>query len=175
MIAHSPVLTSAPLPEVEAALLVLGRLPPPAAGADVLSRRDRARAGRAADRRIAARVQRVHRQVVLARVTPDLRFGPGGERVQLDDPAVRRIDLDHLDGGAGRRLLAPQTRQPGQFPRQRALQRLQLADRAALLALLDAAAEGEEALLALELLDGARLRKKRCDLRAVPPPHLLDH
>src|SRR5581483_10588041 len=66
---------------VDAALLRRALLPPPAPGAQVLARRRRPGAGRAADRGVALRVQRVHGQVVLAHVVPHLVLGPLGERV----------------------------------------------------------------------------------------------
>src|SRR6266576_541539 len=77
---------------VHAALLGRIRLPPPAAGAVVLALADRARAGCAADRRVALGVERVHRYVVLAQVLPDLPLRPLGERVQLHDRAVVVVD-----------------------------------------------------------------------------------
>src|SRR5439155_27004911 len=70
---------------VHTALLRRIRLPPPAAGAVVLVRADRARAWGAADRRVALRVQPVHRHIVLAEVGPDVALRPFGKRVQLHD------------------------------------------------------------------------------------------
>src|SRR5207244_13465496 len=57
---------------VDAALLGGVRLPPPAAVARRLAGGDRARAGRAADRRVAPLVQRMRGYVLLARVLPRL-------------------------------------------------------------------------------------------------------
>src|SRR3954451_18351248 len=73
---------------VHAALLGRIRLPPPAAGAVVLALADRARARRAADRRVTLRVQPVNRHVVLAEIRPDFALRPLGERIQLHDRAV---------------------------------------------------------------------------------------
>src|SRR4051812_27155076 len=159
--------------DVQAALLVFWRLPPPAAGADVFAGPDPAGAGGAADGPIALGVQRVDGEVVLARVAPDLRFRPGSERVQLEDAAVRRVDLRGRDICAGNRLLAAQPGDPRRFVRERAPERLELADGAAFLALLDAAAEGEEPLLALQRLHPGALGKVAGNFDAVAAPHLL--
>src|SRR5260370_1517404 len=100
---------SAP-PPVQAAFLVLGRLPPPTAGAHVLAGRDGARAGRAADGAITLRVQRILGHLPLARILPDLRLAPVRERAQLEEAAL--VDLHRLDLGAGGRRLAAQARDP---------------------------------------------------------------
>ena len=57
---------------MQAAFLVLGAFPPPAAGAHVLAGLDGARAGRAADGGVAAVVQRVVGHAVRAQVVPDV-------------------------------------------------------------------------------------------------------
>src|SRR6266849_3473160 len=160
---------------VQAAFLVLGRFPPPAAGAHVLAGLDGARAGRTADRWIALRVQRIHRQGMLARVLPGLRLGPVGERIELDEAAVLQIQIDHRHLRASGRLLAAQARDPRRAARERARERLELADGAALLALGDAASEGEESFLALELLHRRAIGKVALDEDAVATPHLLHH
>src|SRR5947207_1275487 len=82
---------------VDAALLGRVRLPPPAAVARRLARPDRARARRAADRGVAALVQRMRGHVVGAGVVPDLLLRPLGERVELHDRAVVVVDLDLAD------------------------------------------------------------------------------
>src|ERR1051325_10590259 len=86
---------------VDAALLRRVLLPPPAAGPRGLAGRHGARARRAADRRVAAVVQRGVGQLALADVLPDLVLRPLGERVQLDDGAVVVVDLDLPDVAAG--------------------------------------------------------------------------
>src|SRR5262249_9675773 len=78
---------------MQPALLGIGLLPPPAAGAGALAGGDGARAGRAADRREAAIVEGVVRHVVLADVAPDLFLGPIDERVDLEQ-AEHRIGFD---------------------------------------------------------------------------------
>src|SRR5579872_3519710 len=76
---------------VDAALLYLVVLPPPAAGALVLSRGGGAGAGLAADRRVALVVERVVRHVVVPDVVPHLGPGPARERGDLRDPVVLRV------------------------------------------------------------------------------------
>ena len=120
--------------------------------------RDRARARRAADRGVAAVVERVVRDVALAHVVPDLFLRPLGERVELDDRAVVVVDLDLADVGARRPLVAAQAGDPrverGQVPRQR----LHLADVAAEQALLDLPVEEVRAVQRDHRLHLARLR-----------------
>src|SRR5436309_8321350 len=67
--------------DVESALLLLGKLPPPPPGADVLAGLDGARAGRASDRGESLVMQRVVRNVVLADVVPDAIQAPVRDRV----------------------------------------------------------------------------------------------
>src|SRR5262245_33242207 len=78
---------------VQAALLLFGTLPPPATGAKVLAGADGARAGGAADRGKALVVQRVVWHVVPADVVPHLRFGPVGQRIDLEE-RERLVELD---------------------------------------------------------------------------------
>src|SRR5258708_37308980 len=96
---------------------------------------DRARAGLAADRGIAAIVQRVVGNLVGAQVRPDILGGPVGERAELP-LAMRRVLLGFDGGGAAVGLHAAQTRDPATLARQRPVQPLDLAYRAAALALL---------------------------------------
>ena len=91
-----------------------------------LAGRDRAGARRAADRRVAAVVERVVRDVALADVVPDLLLRPLGERVELDDRAVVVVDLDLADVGARRPLVAAQAGDPRVERRQVLRQRLTL-------------------------------------------------
>src|SRR5581483_1860767 len=116
---------------VDSALLRRVHLPPPAAVARSLARRQCARARGAADRGVAAVVERVVGDVALAHVLPDLLLGPLGERVELDDRAVVVVDLDLADVRPGRPLVAPQAGDPGVERRQVARERLDLADVAA--------------------------------------------
>src|SRR4029079_19739653 len=160
---------------VETALLGLRVLPPPAAGADVFAGLDRAGAGRASQARIALVVQRVVGDLVRAHVVPGLRLRPLHERVHLHDAAVAMVDLDRGQDRARDRLLAAQAGAPGVEGRERAVERLHLADAAATLALLHALPEREEALLVLELLGGLALREVDLDLRAVGHANPLHH
>src|SRR5260221_7767481 len=68
---------------VESAFLVLRALPPPAAGAHVLAGLDRPRARRTADRPVALVVEAVVGDGVVTEGAPDVRLGPGRERVVL--------------------------------------------------------------------------------------------
>src|SRR5205085_9272312 len=108
---------------VDAALLRRVRLPPPATRAAGLALADRAGARRAADRRVALRVEGMHRQAALADVVPDLLLRPFGEGVQLHDRAVVVVDLDLADVRPRRPLVAAQAGdprvEPGEVPRQR--------------------------------------------------------
>src|SRR5262245_25137309 len=126
---------------VDPALLRRVRLPPPAAGPTGLAGPDRARARRAADRRVALLVERVRRHLALADVLPDLLLRPLRERVELHDRAVVVVDLDLADVGAARPLVSPEAGDPRVESREVLRQRLHLADVAAEQALLDRVVE----------------------------------
>src|SRR5262249_12037790 len=111
---------------VDPALLRSVYLPPPAAVAAALTWRERARAGRAANRGIAPVVQRVVGNAPLADVVPDLVLGPLGERVELDDRPVVVVDLDLPDVGSGRPLVAAEAGYPRVQRREVACERLNL-------------------------------------------------
>ncbi len=99
-------------------------------GAHVLAGRHRAGARLAADADVAAPVQRVDGDVVLAQVAPHLALGPVGQRVDLDQ-AEALVPLDLARLRAGRRLVAADGGDPGREPAQLALERRQLAQGAA--------------------------------------------
>src|SRR5450631_349537 len=126
---------------MQPALFVVGILPPPAAGARVLARLDGARAGGAADRRVATVVHRVDRDAVLLGVGAHLVHGPADEWAHLHDVAVGAIDLDLGRVGAGDRLLVAEASHPGVAIGERAAERLDLADAAALVSLVERVAE----------------------------------
>src|SRR3954469_9146387 len=90
----------------------------------------RKRAVGAADRLVAAVVERVIRQIVLVDVGPDLRLAPVRERVDLPQP-VQLVVAELRREAAALRLLAAEAGDPGVDRRQRALQRRDLADAAA--------------------------------------------
>src|SRR5438552_12357589 len=97
----------------------------PPAGPFVLVVDDRARAGNAADRRIARVVERVVRNLVDVDVGLDALRVPVDERLDLPDTeALRPLDL--LRVRARRALLAPDPGDPRIVARERALQRLDL-------------------------------------------------
>src|SRR4029077_9370975 len=84
----------------------------------------------AADRRVAAIVERVVREVVLTDVVPDVALGPVGERAQL--PEVKPLvpaELRRLGTGAGVR--PADAGDPAVYGRERLAHRLDLADPAA--------------------------------------------
>src|SRR2546423_6180339 len=111
---------------VQAALgLVLPRPAALAAGAGV-------RARRAADRLVAAVVQRGVGQVVLRDEPPHVAVAPVGERIELPQ-AVRLVPLQLGGVGARRRLFAAKAGHPGIEPAERALERGHLLDGAAVL------------------------------------------
>src|SRR5215471_12622748 len=127
--------------QVQPTLLDVRLLPPPAARALVLARRDRPGARRAADGCVATFVQRVVVQPVLPDVRPDLVPTPCDQRRDLRDAAVRRIGLDHRRAPPAGGLIPPQPRHPRVESRQRAGQRAHLAHLAAPLTQLDRPAE----------------------------------
>src|SRR3954469_3078665 len=102
----------------------------PAAVAQVAARADRLRAVGAADRRIAAIVERVVREVVLTDVVPDVALGPVRERVQL--PEVEPLvpaELRRFGTSAG--VCPTDAGGPAVYGRKGLAHRLDLADAAA--------------------------------------------
>jgi hypothetical protein len=95
------------------------RLPPPAAGAEVLAQADGARAGRAADAGEELVVQRVVGHLVQRDVVPDVAPGPVGQRVELGAHRIGQVEQRHV--GTGARLFAAQAGDPGRLAGQRAL------------------------------------------------------
>src|SRR5688500_10733321 len=85
----------------------------------------------AADRGVAAVVQRVVGDVVLADVAPDVLLAPVRERSALELARMPAVGAQLRCVRAGRRLLAPQAGDPGVDPAQRPLERLGLAHAAA--------------------------------------------
>src|SRR6185437_2376644 len=109
--------------EMNAALDLAGAGPAPRAG--VFSGAHRARAGRAADGRIAARLQRMARQVVRGEIGVDPRRVPAGKRIDLDAPVLRL--LDQREFAARRGLVALAAGDPGIEAVERRVERLDLA------------------------------------------------
>src|SRR5919204_4547080 len=99
----------------------------PASGALVLTGSDGPRAGNAADRRVAAVVQRVVGDLVDVDVGLDALRVPVDERLDLPD-AVPLAPLDAARAAPGGRLLAADAGDPGVVLGQGALERLDLAD-----------------------------------------------
>src|SRR5579871_1582808 len=114
---------------MQSALTRVGLLPPPATGTVILTGLDGARAGCAANTRIAAIMQHVVRQLLGEDVGPDLGLGPVEQRAHLGNPM--RIARDGRPIRARLGLFAPQSRDPGVISGNRAPEGLDLADLAA--------------------------------------------
>src|SRR5262249_56596585 len=104
--------------------------PPPAPCPLGLAGLHRARARRAPDREEPLLVQRIDRDVMLARKGRDGVARPVGEWVELEQ-AARAVRLDEVDAAPLRRLVGAQAGDPAARPRKRARQRLDLAHVAA--------------------------------------------
>src|SRR3954447_5585483 len=99
----------------------------PAAVAQVAARPDRLGAVGATDRRVAAIVERVVREVVLTDVVPDVSLGPVRKRVQLPEvEALVPAELRRLGTGAG--VCPADAGDPAVYGRESAPHRLDLAD-----------------------------------------------
>src|SRR5271165_2788617 len=85
--------------------------PPPAAGPQVFSRQNRARAGLAAYRREALRMQRVERNLVRRDVGFEPLQRPVGDGIDLDQAMVA-IPFREWHVSPARRLLTPQAGDP---------------------------------------------------------------
>src|SRR6186997_1627247 len=102
----------------------------PAARAQVSTRFDRLGAMGATDRRVAAIVKRVVREVVLTDVVPNVALGPVREGVQLPEvEALVPAELRGLGTGAG--VCPADAGDPAVYGREGAAHRLDLADAAA--------------------------------------------
>src|SRR5262245_10811038 len=132
-------MSSPPWGSIKASLLGLGRvqaaldlfLTRPAAGARVLAWHHLARAVRASDRRVVPVVQRVVGNLVLANVGPDVVEAPVRQRVRLHESELL-VPLDLLRVRPRGGLVAADAGDPGVDLAERALQGLDLANRAAL-------------------------------------------
>src|SRR5437660_4888253 len=162
------------LGQVQAALLGVRLLPPPAARALVLAGLDGPRAGRAADGCVAALVQRVVVEPVLADVRPDLVPAPPHERGDLRDAAVGGVRLHHRRASPAGRLVPAQAGHPGVEALQGPGQGPYLAHVAAALAELHRAAEQVGAVRPDELRDLARIRDLDVQADRVPLLHAVD-
>src|SRR6266542_3476785 len=106
------------VPDVQPALALRRVLPPPAAGALVLTRQDCARTRLTADRNEATLVEVVERDAVLPDEGPGFGGAPAGQWIELHEasvaPGVRLVDLHDGDrrsrGGA---LIAALPGRPG--------------------------------------------------------------
>src|SRR5262245_54156362 len=107
----------------------------PAARPLILTGRHLARARPAADARIALIVQGIVGHVVIEQVFPQIALCPVGEWRDLDE-AETRLAPDNGRMRAGRGLIAAERADPGVRSVQRPLERLDLADAAALVRVL---------------------------------------
>src|SRR2546421_7603943 len=108
------------------------RFPPPSAGATVLARLDGARAWRTADAGIAVVVKSVVRNVMDFDVRPYVVARPFQQRINFDQ-TIRVVPVLQCERLPRLGLLATKSGDPVLLPGQRSLQRLDLADVAALL------------------------------------------
>src|SRR3989344_2710721 len=121
---------------MDPALFVIRVLPPPPPRAEVLTRLDRPRARRTADRRIPRIMKPVIRDLIFLDVVPQRLRAPIRERIDLKNLSVRFIRLYFLDLGARFRLFTAKARDPRVCPFERALQGLHFPDPAALFPIL---------------------------------------
>src|SRR5688572_25937026 len=96
---------------MQPALLLLFVLPPPAARARVLAGLHRTSARRAADRHEAARMQRIHGNVVGGDIGGEVLGGPVGHWVDLDQGA-RLVPGGERNLGPSVGMLAPEAADP---------------------------------------------------------------
>src|ERR1700732_2585132 len=157
---------------LQAAFARLGLLPPPAAGAAALTRLNGACAGRAADTRELAIVQRIVRQPMQPDVLPYLFLAPLEQRTELVQ-AVFRVPFDRVPAGAVRGLLAPHAGDPGGEAGNRPAEGLHLANAAALEARLEAAVEAVHALARHQPLERYGIGVDEADAALVAALQLL--
>src|SRR5215472_1869317 len=158
---------------MQPALALLGILPPPATGTDVLARLDRASARSTADARIPPRVERIHRNIVTGDITPDLVLAPLGERVEFGQP-VLGVELLNCDVTAGERLGAPLPGDPRTATGERASEWGRLANGAAAPAQLDAAVERVDTVRSNVVLQRAHIGVMHLDRNVIALAHAID-
>src|SRR3954462_2507757 len=159
---------------MDPAFLVGVLLPPPAACPLGLAREHRARARRAADRLVPVVEELGVQDLVIADVVPHAVERPVGKRVELDDATVLTVELDLGDVPAADPLLTPEAGDPGVERRQLAFERLDLADRAAGRAEIDAPVHRVRAVRRLERGDGVAIRHLELDVDAVAIADLFE-
>ncbi len=158
---------------MEAAFLAVGLFPPPTTSTDVFAGLDGAGAGLTADGGEAARVQRVHGNVVGGDVGFELGKRPVGERVGFEE-AEGCVDAHEGDFGTAWGLLAAQARDPAGRALQRAAEGLHFADVATGFAGVDGGAEAIDAVAGDELFESAGFGGDDADGAAVAADAVLD-
>src|SRR5215210_7245354 len=151
---------------METALLLFLVLPPPAAGARVLTGLHRAGARRAADRHETPRMQRINWNVVIGDVGGEVLRGPIRDGIDLEQracfvPSRERHPCPLL------RMLATDAGDPAGRAPKLAVQRTHFPHFAAGFAVLDRMAEAEHAITANELLDLRGLWRHEPDAQPV--------
>src|SRR6185312_12733961 len=158
---------------VDAALLLLLVLPPPAPGARVFARLHGTGARRAADRDEAAGMQRIDRDIVGGDVGGQLLRGPVGDGIDLDQ-GMRLVPRGERNVGAVGRMLAADAGDPALRAFQLTVERAHFPDLAARVAVLDRLAKAKHAVAGDELLDLARFWRDEADADAVAQLRQLD-
>src|SRR3984957_11094776 len=147
---------------MQAAFARIRVLPPPAAGAVVLSGLGGAGTRRTADARIAAIVQRAVVQLVAVYVAPDVGLRPVQQRADLRQAGLLVL-VDRLRCGALLGLFVPHARHPGAVSTHGPDERLDLADLAAADALAQAVVKTVDPVLAHVTLHRLRVRVVQLD------------
>src|SRR5579875_1588402 len=160
---------------VHAALLRGVLLPPPSAGARILARTDRTRAGRTANAPVSPVIEWMVRDVMLPNVGEDLLFHPVSQGIDLNDAAVIMVELDLADIRSGCPLIAAEAGNPRIEIRQHPAERFDLADLAAGQAILHRFVEEIHAVLANKRLQELGIRGIDLDLDAVVLADAVDH
>src|SRR5690606_39123616 len=158
---------------MQAAFPLLVGLPPPAARTFGLARLDGAGTGLAADRRVATFVQGVGRNRMPLDIGVDLVERPIGERVDLNEAALRVVFRERCRGTVSG-LAAPQARHPYGRPFERPRKRHQLPDMTAGVASLDAFVEAVQAVLRSIRANLVRIGTEATDIDTEPLFRLAD-
>src|SRR5471032_269873 len=159
---------------VQAAFLRVPRFPPPASCPAVFAWANGARARLTANARITARMQRVDGDVECLQISPDIRFGPVRERIELRY-STWRVELFFMQLYARYGLLASLSRDPRTHFLQRAIQRFDFTNATTAFTQIHAFIERVQTVIPNILFHRLRLRMKLFDVVAIPLFHAIDH